>query len=271
MLRIIIPVLFCINCISHILGQVDFNSHLMELEKEYYDAKNDTIKNLLVIKKIDLYLSENKTSQEVLHEVKRVDYSMLPNSDLHSFLWNASLIAYFNKDTYYSLHYIDEYAAVSGDSSVEMKILKLMIYSAYDTTIAADIIQDLTLLDSNFSCLNCLIEIQQYELKHKSFLKNTSFFIPGMGMLLNGNVLKGSTSLLLNTGTVFAIRWLLQQNLYVNMISWGSNLAMKFYAGNIQLTKKLIDKKEDKQRKKLADNCELLTQKIVSEFPLFFR
>lgn len=271
MRQLIILLFISIVCTNFGISQFEFSSKLVKLEKEYFDSKNEMVKNQILVKKVNEYILNNSISKEVLSEVKRINYSLLPAEEQTSFLWNASLISFLNRDTYYSLHFISKYTSSSSDTSTECKLLKFLIYANYDTVISSRLIQELALVHSDFLCLDCLHKINNYELKNKRFIKNSSFFIPGLGMMLTGDIRKGTTSLAINTATVISIGWLFHARLFINMATWGSNLITKFYVGNNRLTTKLIAQKEAKNKKKLASTCELSTSSLLANYPLNFK
>lgn len=185
--------------------------------------------------------------------------------------WNASLIAYFNEDIFHALNYFDQYETIAKDTTLENDLLKTVIYSRYNPVYSSELIQNLTRKSSKFQCLECLNEVEKYALKHKILKQRFSYFIPGMGLFLNGNGLKGTTSVLLNASAIIAIRWMFQNNVYLNMVGWGSNMVAKFYIGNINLTSKVLDKKEASNKSKKAMECSLLLSKILDEYPLNYK
>ncbi len=272
MFRIIILLLISIRCINSTFSQTDLNSRLLDLEYCVYNSENDTIKNRFIIQKVKLYLINEIQNEDVLTEVKRINLSFIEDSlEKSNLLWNSILIAHLNNDPYFSLYYLNQYEIHSKDSTIETQLLKTLIYSQYNNEISTKIIQKLMLQNSDFKCLECLTKINDYELKHSTFFKRSSYFIPGFGMCLNGDLIKGSTSLMFNTTTFFVVKWLFTKHLYINMLSWGSNLFVKFYLGNIKLTQKLIDEKKNRIRNKKVTECSISISSILDRYPLRFK
>ncbi len=271
MRRIIFLLYISINFINFVNGQNDVESRLMLLEKEYFISENDTVRNQILVSKIEFLLIDNVVSPRVLEEVKRVEYDFLEEKQQRDFLWNAALISYLNKDTYYALYFLDRYEEECNDVSTEKELLKLLIYVSYDTSKAQQIIDTISKIDKDLNCLNCLNYIQNVESKHQKFAEIISYIIPGSGMLLQGDLLKGSTTLALNTTVVLIIRWMFLQHQYLNMISWGTNLIQKFYLGNIRLTQRMIENKNNRIRKKAADSCQANLENILKQYPLEFK
>ena len=272
MYRIIIPLLISILCINCTFSQNNFNSKLLSLELSAYNSNNDSLKNDFIIQKIDLYLRNNIQNIEVLNEVRRINFSYLKDTAQKSnLLWNSALIAYLNDDIYYSLFYLNQFELLSQDSTIETQLLKTLVYSQYNPKISAELVQDLVLKNTDFTCLECLSKIEENRLKHSLWIKRSSYIFPGLGMCFTGNGVKGVTSMALNTSTFFAVRWLFQNHLYLNMFAWGSNLIVKFYIGNIKLTQKLIDKKESSFRGRKASECSITIASILDRYPFQYK
>jgi hypothetical protein len=130
---------------------------------------------------------------------------------------------------------------------------------------------DLCKKDSIFMNLSKVIELEDFELKHKKFLLNSGLVIPGSGAIFNGNIVKGFTSLGLNTISFMAIRELVFEQMYVNAIGWGFNLFSKFYLGNLRMTEGLVEKKEQLKKNKLTSDCELILNDIFKKYPFEFK
>jgi len=271
MFRIIILSFLCLFCIEGFHAQMDISSSLLKLEQEIYTSESDSISNDLIVQKIGLYLKNGDHSNSVLQEFKRLNFTNVDSLERSRLFWNATLIAYFNEDVFHALYYFEHYEKNSKDTTVEKEILKILIYANYNSAYSLELVKDLTLKSSNFQCLECLAEVRNYEMKHKLFKQKIAYFIPGMGLLLNGNGLKGATSILLNASTAIAIRWMFLNTVYFNMIGWGSNLLVKFYIGNINLTSKMTTSKEEKIRSKKSIDCSNVVFNLLEAFPLEYR
>ena len=166
MFRIIILFFLCQLCTERYLAQNDISSSLMELEQEIYASESDSISNQLILQKIDLYLKNNDHSQNVLQEIKRINFPLIGNDSVRmNLFWNASLIAYFNEDIFHALNYFDQYETIAKDTTLENDLLKIVIYSRYNPVYSSELIQNITKKSSKFQCLECLNEVEKYALK----------------------------------------------------------------------------------------------------------
>ncbi len=103
MLRIIFLQLIVILCINISYSQNLYSAQLLNLEKEYFYTEDSILANNLLVQKFDLHLKNNVCSMDVLNDAKRINFTLIKDSILRNrFLWNASLVSYFNKDNYYS-------------------------------------------------------------------------------------------------------------------------------------------------------------------------
>lgn len=241
----------------------------MQFELEYFNANDSSIKQEILIKKIAYYLNNNNSGKEVLNEVKRVKTKWIGNDTLKlNFLWNASLIAYLNQDEPYARFYLNTYEQLSNDTSIQCKLLSVLVNKYQDTAFAQIRIQQLTSNDSIFNCLNCFKGVAQYQKKHLNVYLIASAILPGSGSMMNGNVLKGAVSLALAATSVYSIVYMVNQALYLNAALWGTGLGLKFYTGNIKLTESLFNKSEMREKNKLATKCELQLEKILNKYPI---
>lgn len=266
---LIIAISILISCTAR--SQDDLANRLLEAEKRVFRSHDSLERNRLILDKVSVYIDADSLGPGAMNEVLRVDPSLLDDSLQVAFYWNASIIAFLNRETYKALSYIDAYEARRADSSVSFLLLKYMNYVHYDTLIARDIYTRLTEADPSLRCLQCIAEAEQFELRHTRLKQYASMIVPGSGMIMNGNVGKGTISLLLNAATVAAIVYMAQHRLIINAIGWGTNLAGKFYSGNIRLTEKLITTKETGIKNRLGATCANEISHVLEKYPLNFR
>ncbi len=271
MLRILI-ISFCLISIRRLHAQNACKDSLMQYEFVYFKNTNDSLKQGILIKKINYYLQHNNLDEAVLKEIKRVTIKSIPTARLkENFLWNAAVIAYLNSDINYARFYLAEFEAFKKDSSLEFQLLSVFINKYDDTSSTGKQIRQLSLKDSLFTCLACFKEVATYSKKHLNFYLLSSTILPGSGSLMNGYAFKGLVSLALTAGSVYAVIRLLDYGLYVNAALWGSGLGLKFYTGNIKLTETLFYKSETRQKIKLASTCELNVKKVLEKYPISLR
>lgn len=268
MYRIIIALVTLAVC-TNVYGQ-SMDQKLLDLEYAFYTAPSVEGQNSALIEKIDLYLSQTILSEEIQFEIQRVEHESLSADEKKRFLWNASLASYLLHRPSRSLHYLEFYKGLEFTDSLQVKMLEYLLYAELDRNIATGLYENLLQQDSTLKCLECIDEVLNYELPHKQFRLIASLFIPGVGTMSAGKPGKGLLSLALNTLTVMTIVYTVQQQLWVNTVSWGTNLMGKFYAGNIRLADKTIQEKEQLKKKELAIDCELQIKEVIRRYSLAF-
>jgi hypothetical protein len=267
---IIIIINTVLLCIESCYAQQNFEKDLLDFERSIFQTSDNWEKNELLVQKIQFLAKADSIDSKVQSEIERVDPIYLNDSLRKIFTWNAMLISFLNKEVSLTVHYIESFEKLEKEPSTGFMALKYLTYLDYDTTIAKVIRTELIAKDSIFLTFDCIDAIKTYEIRHKK-IKQFASFVPGLGMMLNGNVGKGLISLSLNTATVFAIDYLIKGNLYINAFSWGTNLLGKFYIGGTNLTRTLIEKRESAQKNKLAQTCELTIENIFKKYPIEFR
>ncbi len=271
MLRIIITSTALAVCTNLLFSQAKLDNKLLQLEKEIYFSTFDSVKDELLLKKLDYYFSNKNYSTDALTEAKRINYSSLTKKSQKLFLWNASLLSYMNNEKDKSQSYFSVYQRLNPDSSISAKILSVLISSNYDSAQATKIIRHLTAEDTSLICLSCLNKVNEYKRPHKKLYVIASAIIPGSGSMMNGHVVKGFNSLALCSAAGYATYLLVQNNLYANAVLLGGQLFAKFYGGKIHLTGVLFDRKEDRKKNSLAKDCERTLKKVLEKYPLVYR
>ncbi|MES2679626.1 MAG: hypothetical protein V4635_07060 [Bacteroidota bacterium] len=251
-------------------GQFSLNDSLLFYEYRYFKCSDATEKQNILLKKIDLYLNAGITNSLVFNEIKRVNIGRLASGQ-NEFLWNAALISYLNIENDQARFFLKEYEISAKDSSVMVKLLKVLLYKDIDTSISHVSIAQLSEKDPLFKGLTCFDDIISYNRKHLNFYLFSSAIVPGSGSAMNGYVLKGLLSLAITSASAYAIVKMVEYGLYVNAVLWGTGVGLKFYAGNISLTEKLFYKAEAKQKNKLTTGCELTLKSILDKYPLTLR
>jgi hypothetical protein len=252
-------------------AQESLDGQLLSLEKKYFLSENDGERAQICNTKLMLYVEYGVFSDAALNDIKRIDYSVLPDITKKSFLWNAALYCCLVGEKRQAMNYVSRYSEIGNDSSEQCLILQLISYADFDTAKVSQIVSRLSYRSEEFKCLSCLNEVARYERKHKKFYTVSSAIIPGSGSIMNGNVLRGTASFAIFGASAYMVYRMLSKNLYVNAIGWGLGLGYKFYAGNIKLTEKLVEEKELVQKNKLANNCELNYKHLLEKFPLRFK
>ncbi len=257
-------------CTGSIRAQDAPDRKLLELEHLVFICKNDTQKTRLCYEKFIVYIRSGVYTEEGLKELNRINANLLSDSIRNNYLWNASLYSYLSANFRLSAHYIEQYQKLSSDSGMQLNLLKLMVYSNSDTAQVNTILKQLQ-DTAEAACLSCLNAPLAYSKKGKMAYILASAMLPGSGMILNGSFLKGFTAMGLAGSMIFITYKAIEKSLYFNALGWGIAWGLKFYTGNLQLTRKLVEEKEMRKKTELASSCELRIKKLLEKYPLQFR
>jgi len=244
---------------------------LISLEKSYFLSDSNYEKTLIAYQKFNLLILNNVQDEQSILEIDRIEYDYLLSSEQIKFFWNAALINFLNDKKIKAIHFFERYQEISLDSSNEMLLLSALIYSDFNHLKSTVSLVELSKRDTVFKCLSCLQKDEYANEKNKKLKIISSAFIPGLGMILNGDVIKGLTSTALNASSIILINYLILNQSYINALSWGFSLGLKFYTGNLKLTESLIDKKQNKKLKMESVYCKNKWQIILDNYPLKFK
>jgi hypothetical protein len=255
-----------INCLGQSIGD-----ELLRLEMEYFNETNDSLRNNVLFHKMDRFLLESSPEEGLRREGRRINKSLLSHKQKEVLFWNLSLANYLSGETYQALHYLKMFEEFSSEKDSAFLFLAYLSYLEYDTVIAESYLDKLQEIDQEFICLNCISEIDDFELKNKNLRLWLSCVLPGFGTASAGKPVKGVLSLGINVLSAVSVVYLIQNQLWLNNVLWGSNLAGKFYLGNIRLAEKTFKEKEGREKKKLAEICELHLYRLMLKYPLEYR
>ena len=265
---IIIIILFLF--INRLSSQQNTDSLLFNIEKQIFVSKNDTSIAHLILQKTTIYFNLNQFDSLLLQETERLNYKLLKDSLIVShFLWNTALANYLNKRYNTATIYYNQYQLYSKkDTSLSVQLLSALIYMNTSKIQLKTKLKELSKKDSTLNEINCFSEVTDYEKKGKVGYLLASAIVPGSGMLALKKPRQGITSLVLNSGSAFAIYALAKSNLYFNAVTWGILLTQKFYGGGLKLTEKIFFEKEEKKRFELSVQCEEKIKKLLLKYPL---
>ena len=269
MFRIIFT-LTALACTGSPFSQESKAEKLLAIEKQVYVCTNDTLKQQLLLSKVDLLLANKEQDERVFREVKRISGDLLDSLSRERFYWNAALLSYLNKENYRAAVYLGKYEKMSVGKDVPFQLLGFLLYRELDSLKAMTFKRELISADPAFADLACFDQVEAYELKHRTFKHYSGYLVPGSGAMINGNIGKGLLSAGLNAASLAAILSMYRQGLWINTFGWGGNLVSKFYFGNIRMTDKLMDKKEAREKNELAGECELILEGLLKKYPLTF-
>jgi hypothetical protein len=268
---------YIISCLLVIFGgtiqaQNSLADSLLLYEKKHFECENDSLKQQVLLNKIDFNIRHNNLSRASYNDCGRVNLNLLKSEkQQHNFLWNSALVAYLNGDDQRCRINLANYSVLASDTATELLLLQLLANRNYDTTVMTEKIKVLNKRDALFNELRCLIQLAVYERKHLNYYLLSSAIVPGSGTAMNGEPLKGLVSLAIAVGSVYGVVKMVEYGLYINTFLLGAGMGLKFYTGNIRLTKKAFERKELKQKNKLAKQSELVLKKIFAKYPLSWK
>lgn len=240
---------------------------LLYYEHIYFKATSDSVKQSAILKKISLYLRNGNTGPEVFNEMKRV--SLNTNCfNKSNFLWNAAIISYLNEEGDYADYFFEEYRLLNKDSSMNYNFLAALIYYKQDTALFLEKLHYLCKKDTLFYSMNCLMNVTYYYKKNLKKYILASCILPGSGTILLGKLAMGLLSTAIFAGSVVGIVALIQHRLYINAVLWSTGVGLKFYTGNLKLTQKTFEDKEQIEKNKLSNECKFILRKIAQKYPL---
>ena len=177
-------------------------------------------------------------------------------------------MAHLNHEQRLAIHQLNKYKTLGDSTGMQVYLLEALASADYDTLrihrIAAKV-------KDSMACISCLNEVSRYERKHKTAYVVASAIVPGSGTIANGQVGKGLASLALTGGFAYLTYSMFSHKLYINALGWGIGWGYKFYTGNMRLTATEFDKKEARQKNKLATDCELKLNELMKKYPVSFR
>lgn len=272
MQRSITIIIILLTFTSNFKAQTELDLKLLSLEQHVYTAHSDTEKAVHILQKVDLYISNNDISKAAFNEAQRINYTWIKDEQQKKrFLWNASLLAHLNNDKDYARYYLNRYAEISSDTSIQCLLLRVLINNGQDSAALMQDVKRLAALGSGFECLSCLNDLTYYHKSKHNLYLFASAVLPGLGSMLLGYPGKGAASTLVNAASALAIYELIRSNLYVNAALWGLTLITKFYIGNINLTEKLFYASEAREKNILAAGCEDKISDLLKKYPFAFK
>lgn len=234
-----------------------YKMEMLKLEYTFYSSQSDSEKFDALLAKVHLLL-ENKAYSKGMIEIKRIE---LLNKDLlqkKQFYSNIEALL-FQHAMYSGCLEIFEVDTVENYPLEKsfMKSLCLNHESQYES-IKNEIRKAALLfnLDTSF-VLNELLNYKLMSTEKKSVLYQ--IFLPGAGIINEGEFSEGLTSFLINGLFAGATIILAKQRFYAGAFSYGLMPFTKFYFGGIKHTRYLASKNEEKRVQTLIQkNAETL-------------
>lgn len=273
MLKNIIILIILLHYTNCLFSQQNFDSELLRLEEKIYNEVNDTAKAAIILQKINLYFTQNKSDNRVLNEIERCDWTLIKDSVTQSnYLWNLTLLNTIHKRYNRAVNYYENYTKINTkDTTIHTKLLGGLIYMNLDSTKLKNYLscQNFEIaVVNNFTCYQATLNISK---KNKNMYLIASGVLPGSGMLALNKPKQATASLLLNAGVAFMVYELIKSNLYFNAAALGLMLTQKFYLGGIKLTDKLYNDSIINKKATAAQKCEIDLKKLFEMYPLNFK
>lgn len=225
---------------------------LLKLEYSYFVAETDVDKYQLLMQRINLNL-KNASVKQALYDIERIEklnpkvlieqsfYSHIQDILFKNALYNTC-IEYINKDTLNNFDKNRSFLKVlclneeSQMNEIKDEIKKLALQFNKDTSVIFQQLKDYNIKSSEK--ISVLMQA----------------FLPGSGMINEGELKEGITSFIINGVFIAAPILLLKQSLYFTGLSYGVFPFAKFYTGGIKHTQFLAN-----------ENLEISLNKIKRE------
>lgn len=247
-------------------------------------AKDDT---LLLFEKL-VFQTKSKTGQDsILHlkfnyAVKQADLKNAYTTYLRlekrgyrvydkNYYWNTALLCLDNFNFSSAIQNCKLYRINFDSSSIHSNLLGYLVHVNYDSVAAKNFYKKMIKQDSSLACMKCFYDLLNKKSKSGNGYMISSGIIPGSGLIALGKPLKGLTSMALLGGMAYGVYSLGQYNLYINAINWSLNLGLKFYIGQIKLTKKEFDKKQTKKKSFLNKKCKANYLEVLNNYNLTYK
>lgn len=242
---------------------------LLFFEKLIFESKSQKQRDSLLNQKLNFSIQSKNLKNAYLTylRLEKTGYRVYNKN----YYWNATLLCLDNFNFSSAIMNYKLYKLNFDSSSIQSNLLGYLTYVNFDSLSAKKYYLNLLKLDSSLACMNCF-----YELLNKKSKKGTGYMIasgivPGSGLVVVGKPLKGITSMALIGGMAYGVYSLTQANLYVNAINWTLNLGLKFYLGQIKLTKKEFDKKQNKTKSLLNKRCKANYMGVLHEHAITYK
>jgi len=205
---------------------------LIRLEQNYFLSIDEKEKTAIAFEKLNLKLLDSSFTDELSVEIERIEPEQLSNENKIKFYWNSTIVYYLKKEFFKSIYFIEKYNDMVDNKNINQLLLYYLILTKIDAQKSKNILNELIILtnnsnvenrnnDSLFQCLSCLSEINQVKNLNKKFKLISSAIVPGSGLILNGNLLKGITATSANALSGYFIYYLINKENYINALGWG--------------------------------------------------
>lgn len=242
---------------------------LFQFEKDILNEINPQKKSLLVLKKFNYLLSNDKIDTNTYTLTNRIDFNYIGNEqETNRYLWNAALINFYFSDFRTASYYHEKYCEKSKDTnSIESNLLGLIV-NKENMSLQKSFLSKLQTLDTVFNTLNCFEKLNLTDTVIKQKYIRLARIFPGLGLIKMGEIKRGVVSMVATLTFTTATALLAVNKLYFNAVEVFYVFAFRFYQGSIVLTNKQLIERENEAKKELAKNCELKLNLILKKYKI---
>ncbi|MFW6019149.1 MAG: hypothetical protein ACOCPM_01085 [Bacteroidales bacterium] len=213
------------------------------LEKEIYNARNENIKQQLILKKANIFKDAGYT-YDAIKTFSRVPYTIANERVAFEALYNLALL-YYSQDKFETaaqhLSYMESY---TPDYVDKPKVLFLGV-------LINNVMEEFKIARQNLKqyaqcCKNDLNVDSVYqgidEMKNPEKAKQLSAYLPGLGQFYAGKPWKGINSFLLNAGFLGYTAYSIYTKMYVIAIFSGLEFLVAFYNGGKRNAQSIVQR-----------------------------
>ncbi len=223
---------------------------LMTAELNFWQAKNDSIRFVALLNKVQIYRHANLYDQ-ALTEADRADAYALTKTE-QAELKYEKMIANFLSDNYKYCPAITFDSTELGNHAKEIKFMTLYSLNESGNWVGCKIeMTKYILLNDSIKRKEVQALPESYKYKDPDKSKRLSAILPGLGETYAGYPVKGITSLVLNAGFLAFTGYNIYAGYYVTSVSLGVFPFLKFYKGGKRLSVILADRHNEKESDKI--------------------
>lgn len=246
-------------------AQLD-SARMLQFEHAFFLAIDQDSARQILKDKFNYAASENSFDRSQLQLLYRLRDLGLDSLNTKSYYWNLSLLSHIHGEFRASWYAMEEYRRLNPNFEYQHEwLLYVLISSQYAESSLEDALNAFKLSSFYTNELYCIEEQMRQEMKRKQGLVLLSYFIPGSGLMFNGNIGEGTGALLLNGGIAIGLTALVLNAAYINAGLWLFTWVPKFYLGNIELTKRRILTKQQAKKNERTSECALIWKNVLEE------
>lgn len=242
---------------------------LLFFEKLAYNAKSKEVRDSILLHKLNftIRIADLESAYATYLRLEKSAYRVYNKN----YYWNSTLLCLDNFNFSSAIQNYRLYRLNFDSISIQSNLLGFLVHVNYDSIVAKKYFHKMIEHDTTLTCMKCFYDLLNKKPKSGTGYMISSGIIPGSGLIAIGKPLKGITSLALIGGMSYGVYSLIQSNMYINAINWSLNLGMKFYIGQIKLTKKEFDKKQTKKIGYINRKCKANYLEILTKYKITYK